>query len=315
MRVLVLGGRGAVGVAATMALRVNGHIVRAAGRRGNHDDIVLDASTSAGLSRLTEEARRVDVVIDASGLELPGVQAAVGDIPLVDVSATAVHLERLAARVGQSGTVILGAGIAPGASTVLIQALRPAAGDDIDLAVMLGTGEAHGAAAIEWTGRLAGANIYAAPELYPVVNLRSKRRFRESRGSNRSYLRADFPDDLLIGRPSGAAVRSWLALDSRLATAALGLVGAIPALAPVLSRAPHVGSDSWSVKAIHRASGEMLTVSGRGQSVATGRLAALAAERLVEKELRGAMTMAAVISANELELACGVTLHTGFYTR
>lgn len=315
MRALVLGGSGAVGVAATTALREHGHSVRRAGRRESDDGIALDASTSAGLSRLAEEAHRVDVVIDASGLERSGVQQAVGAIPLVDVSATAGHLERLAAGAGSSGTVLLGAGIAPGASTVLVQALDPAAGDEIDVAVMLGAGETHGAAAVQWTGRLAGARIHAAPELDPVVNLRSKRTFRDSAGSNRSYLRADFPDDLLIGRPSGAAVRSWLALDSRVATAALGVVGAIPALAVALSRAPHIGSDSWSVKVIHRGSGRTLAVSGRGQSVATGRLAALAAERLVERGLRGAMTMAAVVGADELGLAGGLALHRGPETR
>lgn len=311
MRALVLGGSGAVGVAATMALRAQGHSVRRAGRRESDDGIMLDASTFAGLSRLAEEAHRVDVVIDASGLELPGVQAAVGVIPLVDVSATGAHLERLEARVGESGTVLLGAGIAPGASTVLVQALDPEPGDDIDVTVMLGAGEVHGAAAVEWTGRLAGAQIYAAPEPYPVFNLRSKRKFRQMCGSQRSYLRADFPDDLLIGRPSGAAVRTWLALDSRVATAALGVLGTIPALASVLSRAPHIGSDSWTVKAIHRSSGRTLSVSGRGQSEATGRIAALAAERLVEQGLHGAMTMAAVIGAGELELAGGLTLHRG----
>lgn len=311
MIALVLGGRGAVGAAATAALRAHGHVVRRAGRRPGEDDddIVIDASTSAGRSRLAEAARRVDVVLDASGLELPGVQAAVGTTPLVDVSATASHLERLAAGVSAGGTVLLGAGIAPGVSTVLVHALDPAVGDDIDVAVMLGAGEAHGAAAVEWTARLAGATIHAAPEMHPVINLRSRRSLRDVRGSTRSYLRADFPDDLLIGRPSGAAVRSWLALDGRVATAALGLVGALPAVAPLLSRAPHIGSDSWSVMAVHRSSGRVRAVSGRGQSAATGRIAALAAERLVEGGLRGAMTMAAVLAPDELELAGGLMLH------
>lgn len=314
MKALVLGGRGAVGAAATTALRAHGHTVLVAGRRRRGEgDVVIDASSPEGLSRLAEKARRVDVVIDASGLELPAVQEAVETTPLVDVSATAVHLERLTAGARAGGTVLLGAGIAPGASTVLVAALlgarEPAAGDDIDVAILLGAGEAHGAAAVEWTARLAGTSVYAAPEGYPVKNLRSKRRFRDVQGSRRNYLRADFPDDLLIGRPSAVAVRSWLALDSRVATAALGMVGALPGLAPALARAPHIGSDAWSVTALHRSTGRMLAVSGRGQSGATGRIAALAAERLVERGLRGAMTMAAVLEMDELALAGGVQLH------
>lgn len=310
MKALVLGGHGAVGAAATLALRARGHLVRRAGRRrtGQEDDVAVDLSTPVGLAQLAEEAADVDVVLDTSGLELPAVQAAVGHTPLVDVSATAAHLERLAAGVGAHGTVLLGAGIAPGASTVLVQALQPAPGDEIDVTVMLGAGEAHGVAAVAWTARLAGATIHAAPETQPVRNLRSARTFPSARGSNWRFLRADFPDDSLIGRPSGAAVRSWLALDSRMATSALALIGAFPSLSPVLSFAPHVGTDRWQIQAIDRGSGRTLALSGRGQSASTGRIAALAAERLVQHELRGAMTMAAVMGAHDLEIAGGMSL-------
>jgi hypothetical protein len=300
MRALVLGARGAVGAAASAALRGQGHEVIGAGRRALDDGVRIDARTSAGLTRLAEEARRVDVVLDASGLELASVQAAVGSTPLVDVSATAAHLERLAEGVPAGGATLLGAGIAPGLSTVLIRALNPAPGDEIDLAVVLGAGEAHGAAALDWTVR---------PETNPVVNFRTRRQLPLPGAKPRTHLRADFPDDLLIGRPSGVDVRSWLAMDSRSATAALGLVGVLPALAPLLRSAPHFGGLAWSVSAIHRGSGRVLAATGTGQSDATGRLAALAAERLVTLGLRGPVTMADAMRTNELELAGGLRLH------
>lgn len=308
MRALVLGARGAVGSAASSRLRRSGHEVIGAGRQAPEDGVAIDATTSAGLARLAHEAARVDVVVDASGLETAAVQAAVGATPLVDVSATATHLERLAAGVPDGGTVLLGAGIAPGLSTVLLHALDPQPGEEFDVAVMLGAGEAHGPAAVEWTTRLAGENVYAAPEAHPIANLRSRRKLPLLDGTLREHLRADFPDDLLVGRPLGIDVRSWLALDSQLATAALRLVGAVPALAPLLRHAPHVGGEAWSVTAVARGSGRTLTGAGEGQSGATGRLAAIAATRLVERGLRGAVTMADAVRFDELEDAGGITI-------
>lgn len=308
MRALILGASGAVGAAAAGALRDRGHTVIGAGRRAPAGGIALDATTTAGLELLADRAATVDIVLDASGLELPGIMTAVATTPLVDVSATAHHLERLSATVPANGTVLLGAGIAPGLSTVLIDALSPEPGDDVDIAVVLGAGEQHGPAAVDWTVRLAGSMLHASPEPDPIPNLRSRRRLPMVAGPDRVHLRADFPDDLLIGAPRGVAVRSWLAMDSRVATAALGLVGAVPALALLLRYAPHLGGETWSVSAIERGSGRMIAATGEGQSGATGRLAALAAERLVERGLRGAVTMADAVTVDELRLAGGVRL-------
>ncbi|KTR86355.1 NAD-dependent epimerase/dehydratase family protein [Leucobacter chromiiresistens] len=308
MKTLVLGGTGAVGTAAVEALRERGHEVLVAGRRAVAQGIVLDAATRTGLSRLAEVSRWADVVLDLSGLERAEVQRAAGTTPLVDVSASSTHLEHLAMHVPRGGAVLLGAGIAPGVSTVLARALGPAPGDEVDIGVMLGAGEAHGAAAVRWTTGLAGTPVHCAPESWPVMNLRSVRRLPSPSGADRWFLRADFPDDLLVGRSTGASVRSWLALDSRMATWALRAVGAVPALAPALSRAPHIGADAWSVTATHRGSGRTLSASGRGQSRATGRIAAVAAERLVDRGLRGAITMDALIGPGELAALEGLRL-------
>ncbi|MDQ1218314.1 NAD-dependent epimerase/dehydratase family protein [Microbacterium arborescens] len=311
LSVLVLGSRGAVGAAAADALRAGGHAVVGVSRRPEPGGIAADVTTARGRDALAEAARRADAVIDASGLEITAVQDAVGATPLVDVSATASHLARLADRVADGGAVLLGAGIAPGASTVLVRALAAVPGDDVDVTVMLGAGEHHGAAAVDWMAGLAGAPVHAAPEVEPVVNLRSARRFRAPRRGSRTYLRADFPDDLLLGVPSGVAVRSWLALDSRVATGALRVVGAFPRLAPLLRRAPQFGTSRWHVGAVHRQSGRSFSAWGEGQSLATGRLAALAATRLVEQGVRGAVTMADVVGIDHLAGVAGVGVRRG----
>lgn len=307
-RILVIGARGAVGAAAARALQAGGHDAVAVSRHPGPGGIAADVTTASGRAALARAAQGAAAVIDASGLEIAEVQDAIGDVPLVDVSATASHLDRVRRRAGASGTVVAGAGIAPGLSTVLVRALDAQPGDEVDVAVMLGGGERHGDAAVDWTVRLAGADVYAAPEAAPVRNLRSARRIAAPGSAAMTHLRADFPDDLLLGRAGGFAVRSWLAMDTGFATGALRVVGALPALAPLLRRAPHVGSEAWRVSALHRGSGRAISASGEGQSGATGRLAALAAVRLVASGARGALTMADVVALDELELAGGLRL-------
>lgn len=82
-------------------------------------------------------------------------------------------------------------------------------------------------------------------------------------------------------------------------TAALGLIGRAPLLRAALKRAPHVGSNAWHVVARNRRTGERRQVSGAGQSQATGRLAALAASRIVERPAFGAVTMADLVTLDD----------------
>ncbi|GAA5031189.1 hypothetical protein GCM10025738_12090 [Microbacterium fluvii] len=305
---LVLGARGAVGAAAIAALADLGIPALRAGRTGGPGIVAIDVTTVDGLADLAALVREVSVVIDATGLELAAVQDAVGETALVDVSASAPHLERLAARVPEGGAVVLGAGIAPGISTILARALGALAGDSIDIGVMLGGGEAHGAAAVEWTARLAGTVVYAAPEERPVTNLRGRRRLPIDTRSSRTHLRADFPDDLLIGAATGVQVRSWLAMDTVTATAALGLVGAVPRLGPLLKRAPHLGGSGWRVSATHRESRRTLSAAGIGQSAATGLMAALAAQRIAVRDRRGGVTMADLLDLDDLRTLPGILI-------
>lgn len=214
---------------------------------------------------------------------------------LVDVSATSSYLDALASHIAPETSAVLGAGLAPGLSTLLISSLETSLGDDIDLGIMLGAGERHGAAAVEWTAQLLGRPIHAAPERGETVwNFREERRLAGPGGRTRTYLRADFPDHVLIGRHLGVAVRSYLAMSSRAATRALGLVARAPRWRGIVSRSPHWGTAAWHLVAINRRTQETATVQGHGQSAATGVLTAWAAERLHEARLEGLVSVAAL---------------------
>ena len=278
MRALVLGGTGAVGRVIVDELTRAGHRATAAGRRSSSARI--DLSAPAGLPQLTAVAAGYDVVINASGVELPELAAACAPAAFVDISATGRYLEALTAAVPAGQSVLVGAGLAPGLTTLLVHALATRPGDEVDLGIALGTGEAHGPAAVAWTAGLAGSAVHRAPEPGVVPNLRGARRLPSPTGE-RSYLRADFPDHVLPGVPTGITVRSYLATGGRATTRALGLVGRFPRLAPLLARVPHWGSAEWSLVAVNRRTGTALSVRGTGQSRATGVLTALGAAALV----------------------------------
>lgn len=344
VRALVLGGTGAVGSAAAQALEARGHEVLRGSRRGQGaGHVELDLTTETGLERLVEVvsgahggagARRgsrsgasagpaaasqantapCDVVIDASGRDDPAIAAALlragrsggvasAGIPYVDTSATTSYIERLRAEAG-SVTRVLGAGIAPGVSTVLASALDSRPGDDIDISVLLGTGETHGPAAVAWTAALAGREIHRAPEPTRVRNYRERRTLPVA-GRPRVHLRTDFPDHLLL-EATGVTVRSYLTLGSPLAVAGLALVGVAPALRGVLAAAPHWGDDRWRVAATNRRTGETLAAGGNGQSRATGEFAALAAIHAAAHPDLGAVSMSDVFGTHVLSRAASV---------
>ncbi|MFT3662944.1 MAG: hypothetical protein QM809_16715 [Gordonia sp. (in: high G+C Gram-positive bacteria)] len=304
MRVLVLGARGAVGRAVSDHLRRMGHTVTGVGRTMTPPGMPLDLSTGEGLTGLRAAADEYDVVVNASGIEDPALVACTGEVPFVEISATGAYLESLAVT-GSATTLVLGAGLAPGATTILAAALPAVPGDDVDVAISLGSGETHGNAAVEWTAGLVGRTIHRPPEAEPVPNLHETRRFRTEAGI-RTHLRADFPDHVLIGVPRGVAVRSYLAVSSRLATAALAVAGRLPVLAPLISRAPHWGDRCWEVSATHRRTGRRLSARGVGQSHATALLTAHAAVAAATAPRRGPVPMSELVTVAELREMDGI---------
>ncbi|WP_336641395.1 NAD-dependent epimerase/dehydratase family protein [Microbacterium sp. USHLN272] len=290
MRALILGARGAVGTVVRRDLERDGHRVTAASR-AESDGARIDLR--GDLAPLVALAADHDVVVNASGIERSDLASATGATPLVDISATGSYLEAL--RRTASGPVVLGAGLVPGLSTVLAASLGTRAGDDLDVLVMLGSGEHHGPAAVAWTAGLVGTDLHRPPEGGAVRNFRESVRAFGPDGRDRRYLRADFPDHVLLGGPEAPSIRSYLTLGSAMMTGALDLVGRMPSLRGALTAAPHVGTDAWHVVARNRRTGERNEASGHGQSDATGRLTALAAVRVVEAQPAGAVTMADLV--------------------
>ncbi len=318
MHALLLGASGAVGTIIRRELEREGHRVTTASRR----EAPASAQTTAAAEATAGQARRServdlsgdlgplaalaethDVVINASGIERTDLAGATGATPLVDISATGSYLAGLKA--AARGPVVLGAGLVPGLSTVLVSALEQRPGDELDVLVMLGAGEQHGPAAVAWTAGLVGTDVFQPPEGGRVRNLAESLRVKGPDGRTRRYLRADFPDHIVAasGREEqgggSAAIRSYLTLSSRAMTAALRVIGRAKGLSGVLGMAPHVGSDAWHVVARNRRTGERLEAEGSGQSEATGRLTALAAVRAAERAPFGAVSMAELVTQGE----------------
>ncbi|GAB3168624.1 hypothetical protein GCM10027059_31710 [Myceligenerans halotolerans] len=294
MKALLLGARGAVGAVVHRELTHSGHTVTAASRTTDGDTGVDLRGDLAALTRL---AAGHDVVVNASGIERAGIATAVNGTPLVDISASGAYLDAL--RSAATGPVVLGAGLVPGLSTVFVAALTARRGDDIDVLVMLGSGDRHGPAAVAWTAGLVGSDVHQPPESIPVRNLLTSRRETGPDGRRRRYLRADFPDHVLLGRPGGPAIRSYLSLSSAPMTTALAIVGRLPLLRGALGSAPHLGTAAWHLVVRNRRTGERRQAEGTGQSEATGRLTALAAARVADISTTGAVSMADLTTPEE----------------
>lgn len=314
LRVLVLGGYGAVGRHAVTALRAAGHAAVVAGRDPARADLPLDLGDRAAVARAAADA---DVVLNAAGSEDPRLAAAVtgAGTAFVDVSATAGYLDALAGA-AHAAPVVLSVGIAPGLTNLLAHAVArrdAAAGRDargpLDIAVVLGAGEAHGAAATAWSLGLLGSRF--PDTTAPGRTVRSYTRgarFALPGGPRRLY-RTDFSDQHVLTRELGRPVRTYFGTDSRLATAALAALTWVPPVGRLAGRAHLPGGEDWVLQ-VRDASGPRATVTGTGQSRATGVLAARAAV-LAARAPAGAHHLPALARLEDLDLPYRVAWHEG----
>lgn len=281
LRVLVLGGYGAVGRHAVTTLRELGHQPLAAGRDATRADIRLDLTDHGAVGRAAREA---DVVVNTAGTEDPALAGTVtaAGAALVDISASWEYLSRVEL-IEAMAPVVLSVGIAPGLTNLLAHAVTQrdrAAGATatapLDIAVVLGSGEAHGAAGTAWALGLLGRR-------YPDTTApgRTVRNYTRSAAfalptGRRRLRRADLSDQHTLTRELGRPVRTYFGLDSRAGTAALAALTWTPALARIAGRVDVPGGEDW-VLHLRDESGPRVTVTGVGQSRATGVLAARAA--------------------------------------
>ncbi|GLY02546.1 NAD(P)H-binding protein [Actinoplanes sp. NBRC 101535] len=279
IRVLIIGGYGAVGREAATAL-AGDFTVQVAGRHPEKARPVpgttavrLDLADPAQVEAALDGVDVVLMCAETGNADLA--RAALGrGIHYLDISATPSVLAAieplgpLAARHG--ATAILSVGLAPGVTTLLAgYAAARAPGTPVDIGVLLGSGERHGAAAIDWTLEGLGQIAGSWPAVFPAPY-------------GRRTVHA-FP----FAGPAGT--RHGLALDSRPMTALLGALNR-PAVALLLRRpaarrfaaglldAVHLGGDGFAVSV--RAGSVTAGFTGNRQSRATGLFAAQAIRML-----------------------------------
>lgn len=270
---LVIGASGAVGTRLTPALAALGFSVLKAGR-GARNDVVIDLAAQHSAAACTAVTEAVDVVINVSGVENPAL-AAQSASPFVDISASAGYFAAVEARNPRAGA-LLSVGLAPGLSSLLIDALPHEPGDELDIGIVLGVGEQHGVAAIEWTAQLLGKRFDSPADRRRVLNFAEPRRF-EVPGFGRTVLtRADFPDG--ASSSGGRRVRSYFGTTSSAANLAMMAATRMPTLGRRMVSLHLPGSSAWFLVAHNRRTGEQQSAGGREQSLATATVTAIAAD-------------------------------------
>lgn len=301
--VLVLGGYGAVGSVVTRTLADAGVPVRPAGRDlaraaqladelGCGPAARVDVGDPDGFGRLLDEEGIGAVVLCVEPPD-PTIARRCLDsgVHLVDVGATHALLagvEALADRATAAGaTAVLSVGLAPGVTNLLARRASDQLGgaDRLDITVMLGGGERHGAEAVRWTVHQLARGDGRGPA----------RRVRLPGHGLRTAHPFGFSDQWTLRRTLGVPeVTTRLCLDSRQLTAALfGMrrLGAFrvfrgPRAAGLLTGAlgaVHTGGDDFAVR-VDAARGDRTTswaLTGRKQSRVTGQVAALATRELL----------------------------------
>lgn len=205
-------------------------------------------------------------------------------IDYVDVSASPQVLTEIEELDGfarsRGARVALSVGLVPGVSNLLAALIAEEGERQVQIGVLLGTGEHHGRAAIDWTlrglGQLHGSWTMGFPKPYGPRNVYA----------------FPFSDQYTLPRTIGVGMaRTGLCLDSRLSTEALRVLSR-PTAERVLRRSAvknlllgcltrvHLGDDRFVVSACTERA--QATVQGRGQSRATGVIAALVLDQLSE---------------------------------
>lgn len=232
-------------------------------------------------------------------------------IDYIDISAKGTYMEQMAQLDQQhiSATALLSVGLAPGLTNLLAAkaASMLSAVDQIDIGIMLGMGDQHGKAAIEWTID----HVHTDYELTEHQQRKRVKSFTGGRQINfggqlgkRYAYRFPFSDQQTL--PSTLhvpSVTTRLCFDSRLATGALALTRSLgltsfltlPKMkdrAISMIQSSQVGTDQYAVKVeatgtdgikVHHAA---LGIKGHDESQATAQVACAAALHLLSRRFQ-----------------------------
>ncbi|MER5995463.1 saccharopine dehydrogenase NADP-binding domain-containing protein [Streptomyces viridosporus] len=295
-RILVVGGYGAVGAPVSQALSqwFPGRVL-VGGRDGDRarqlGGVRVDVTDPAAFRQSLDELK--DVVAVVMCVEPPDAGVArvcfERGVHLVDIGATLRLLDDVAAlhevAAGTGATGVLSVGVAPGLTNLLARWAHEAVGgaERIDLTVLLGAGEAHGADAVRWTvenlARSARGTALRVP--MPGYGVRTAHPFPFSDQHT-------LPRTLEVGQ-----VTTRLCLDSAPMTTAL-FAARRPARHPAVRRALtasfrhiHLGGDGFAVRAdAHRGPHHAAyALTGQKQSRVTALVAAYATRELLTASL------------------------------
>ncbi|MFB4317400.1 saccharopine dehydrogenase NADP-binding domain-containing protein [Actinomadura sp. 21ATH] len=274
-RVVVLGGYGAVGREAAEALRERVPEVVVAGRdlakaRGVPGAVPMRVDLRGDLDEALAGADAVVMCVDQGNARVARACFERG-VHYVDVTASYGVVREIEALDAGAATGVLSVGLAPGVTNLLA---RLCGGSRADIGVLLGSGERHGVAAVEWT-------LDALAEVGPGWTMR----FPEPYG-RRAVRGFPFSDQHTLPRTGGfERVRTGLCLDSRALTGLL--TGPVSHLVrhprgralvlAVLSRV-HAGGEGFAVTV--SSDRGAASFAGRRQSRASGLAAALAVREL-----------------------------------
>lgn len=324
-KILIVGGYGHVGcvIATTLGERFPGAVL-AAGRNFSQAEALsftsgrkvlpleLDLSQTHGIESLLHDVRLVVMCLDQSDTSFVQMCIERG-IHYIDISASYAFLsqvERLDTYARERGaTGVLSVGLAPGLTNLLAKYCKDIFDDlrGIDIAIMLGLGEAHGKAAIQWTIDNIDARFVLRRDgnEYVVDGFADPKQveFPAPYGRRTAY-RFNFADQHVLARTLGVdRVATRLCLDLAAATYLLALlkragffslirkIGGQRPLVALFSRL-HLGSDAFVVNVSADGSIDQTaltlscSIAGRQEGYATGIVAALIAERLYTSACR-----------------------------
>jgi hypothetical protein len=203
--------------------------------------------------------------------------------------------------------VVASVGLAPGLTNLLAAAAHDEArAAPIDIVVLLGAGERHGDASVQWAYGLLGRRFLDPASGRPVRNYTRSRRFTLPGHGTRRLVRADYADQHVLTRDLGVPVRTYFGLDSRLATGALAALTRVPGGSRAPRGLPLPGSDRWLVLA-RTDDGVTRWATGRNESRATAEVAAAAA-RLAASVPAGVHHLHTITSLADLPLGPAIDL-------
>jgi saccharopine dehydrogenase-like NADP-dependent oxidoreductase len=185
-------------------------------------------STSPAPATYRSALASIDVAVNAAGVEQPALAAIAAErgAAFVDITATSGYVAALE-RLRPPRPVLVSVGLAPGLTNLLAAAVHDTEPGPIDIALLVGAGERHGAAATAWSYGLLGKR-FRDPDGRLVRNYTRPRRFDLPGDGRRRLYRADFADQHALSRDLAVPVRTYFGVGSRVATTLLAGLTWIP---------------------------------------------------------------------------------------